>query len=301
MSAKTADSHALESAMTELRKRMLEELQIRNYSRRTQKLYLGQISRLARHCGRSPAELTPEELRAYHVHLVNVKRLSPAGVRAAVCAMRFLYRRVLRWDEVPYMPLGRRERKQPTILAPDEVARMLDSTTNLKHRTMLSATYAAGLRVSEVARLRVTDIDSQRMVLNVRQGKGKKDRTVMLAESLLALLRLYWLEYRPRSGWLFAGDRPGRHISTRSVQKVCRAAAARAGIKKNVSVHTLRHSFATHLSEAGADLRVIQVLLGHASVETTALYVHVSPSRLAGTTSPLDMMNKAANVSGQSV
>jgi integrase/recombinase XerD len=282
--------------MTELRKRMLEELQIRNYSRRTQKVYVGQISRLARHFGRLPAELSAEDLRTYHVHLVTVKRLSPAGVRSAVCALRFLYKRVLRWEDVPHMPLGRRESKQPVILSPDEVARMIESTGNVKHRAMLSAAYGAGLRVSEVARLRVEDIDSRRMVLNVRAGKGRKDRTVMLAESLLALLRQYWRAYRPRSGWLFAGDRPDRHISSRSIQKVCRSAAVRAGIQKRVSVHTLRHSFATHLSEAGADLRVIQVLLGHADIQTTMLYVHVSPSRLGGTTSPLDFLNKVANL-----
>jgi site-specific recombinase XerD len=276
---------------------MIEELQIRNYSFRTQKVYVGQIERLAKHYNKSPADLTSEDLRKYHVYLVTQKKLSPAGVRAAVCAIRFLFKRVLqRGSEIPDMPLGRRERKQPVILSVDEIGRMLSGMKNLKHRALLSAAYGAGLRVSEVVKLKPEDIDSERMVLNVRGGKGQKDRTVMLAESLLELLREYWKAYRPRSGWLFAGDRPSKHYSTRSCQKICKRAARSAGIRKNVSMHTLRHSFATHLSEAGADVTVIQALLGHASYDTTLLYLHVTPNRLATTPSPLDLLNKVANL-----
>lgn len=284
--------------MTELRQRTIEELQIRNYSRRTQKLYVNHLARFARHVGKSPADCTREEVRGYLVHLATVKQASPSAMKQAVCALRFLYKRVLaRKEDMPNLPIPKQKQTLPVVLSPEEVARLFEAAGSLKNRTILMTVYAAGLRVSELARLKITDIDSERMVIHIRQGKGRKDRTVMLAQSLLETLREYWLAYRPGRAWLFPGDRPDRHLSPRSVQKICRRAAVRAQLRKRVTVHTLRHSFATHLNEAGADMRVIQVLLGHASYRTTMRYVHVSPERLVKTPSPLDIMNKVAKLS----
>jgi integrase/recombinase XerD len=277
--------------MTELRQRMLDELRIRNYSPRTQKTYISHVARFARHFGKSPADLSNDDVRAYHLHLVNIKS-SSAAIRLAVCALRFLYKNVLRRkEEVPDLPFGRREHTLPVVLSVDEMTRLFGTVVNIKHKAILMTVYAAGLRVSEVVALRIGDIDSSRMVINVRQAKGKRDRTVMLAESLLKILREYWRAHRPGNDYLFPSGRSHERISARSVQKIVRIAASRAGIRKRVTVHTLRHSFATHLSEAGADLRVIQVLLGHTSYNTTMRYVHVSPERLAATPSPLDMMS----------
>jgi integrase/recombinase XerD len=265
--------------MTDLRQRMLDDLRIRNYSPRTQKAYLGHVGRFAKHFGKSPADLTNDDVRAYHLHLVNVKS-SSAAIRQAVCALRFLYKRVLdRKEDVPNLPFGRREYPLPVVLSVNEMVRLFGAVTNTKHKAILMTLYAAGLRVSEVTALRVGDIDSERMVINVRQGKGKKDRTVMLAESLLKTLREYWQAHRPGRNYLFPAEHSNRHLSSRSVQKIVRRAAAQARTRKRVTVHTLRHSFATHLSEAGADLRVIQVLLGHSSYNTTMRYVHVSAER----------------------
>jgi site-specific recombinase XerD len=282
--------------MTELRQRMIEEFRLRNYSLRTQKAYVHHVARFAKHFGRSPADVTPEEVRTYLLHLTTVKKQSPAAVKQAICALRFLYTHVLdRSEDFPRLPYPKQKRTLPTVLSREEVARLLGAVRNLKHRAILMTGYAGGLRVGELTRLRVEDIDSSRMVINIRQSKGRKDRTVMLAKSLLRVLRAYWRTYRP-GPWLYPGGRLGRHITTRSVQKVCHRAANRAGLQKNVTVHTLRHSFATHLNEAGADLRVVQVLLGHSNYRTTQRYVHVSPERIAATPSPLDVLEEIASV-----
>lgn len=282
--------------MTELRQRTIEEFRIRNYSRRTQKAYLHQISRFARHISKSPAHATPEEIREYLVYLIVDKRRSAAYVKQAVYALRFLYRHVLdRSDDLPRLPVPKQKRTLPTVLSRDEVVRLFGAVHNLKHRAILMTIYAGGLRVSEAVRLRADDIDSNRMVINIRQGKGRKDRTVMLAQSLLEVLREYWKAYRP-GPWLYPGSRSGRHLSARAVQKICTRAVRRSGLDKRVTVHTLRHSFATHLNEAGADLRVIQVLLGHGNQRTTQRYVHVSPARIMDTKSPLDYLEEVATM-----
>ena len=283
--------------MTPLRQRMIDELKVRNLSRKTQKAYVAQVARFAKYLGKSPEEATAEEIRAYHVHLFANDKLAPSTVKQIVCALRFLYKRVLnRTEDMPDLPFPKQKTKAPGVLSPGEVQRSFDATPNLKHRTILMTIYSGGLRLSELTKLRPEDIDSERMVMSLRQAKGQKDRTVMLAESLLEALREYWRAYRPGTV-LFPGGRSDRALSGRSVQKVFHRARKRAGIRKYATVHSLRHSFATHLHEAGADVHVIQVLLGHNNLKTTLWNVHVSPARLGSTQSPLDIMNKVANLS----
>ena len=277
--------------MTELRTRMATDLRVRNYSEKTIKVYLGHVARFARHFGRSPDELGAEEVRAFQQFMVE-RHLSVANQTQFVSALRFLYRVTLDREEmVRRLPYPRKCLKLPVVLTREEVAQLLGAVSNSKHRAILSATYAAGLRVSEVAHLKPEDIDSRRMLIYVRQGKGRKDRIVMLAQSLLSELREYWLEYRPTL-WLFPGQTRSQPISTRSVQHMCRAACRQAGITKPATVHTLRHSFATHLLDAGTDLRAIQVLLGHNSVKTTTRYTHVSTGRIQAIVSPLDLIEQ---------
>jgi site-specific recombinase XerD len=267
--------------MNDLRRRMIEDLRIRNYSHRTVHLYVSHLDRFARHLGKPPADATGEEIRAYQVHLVMVKQASPTLTKQAVCALRFFYRTVLeRQVDLPPLPYPKQKKILPTVLSHAEVARLLQATTCRKHRAILMTVYAAGLRVSELAALRPGDIDSERMVINIRQGKGRKDRTVMLAHALLHTLREYWREYRPRGDWLFPGRRPEDPVSTTSVQRICRTAAARARLRKRVTTHTLRHTFATHLLSGGCDLRSVQEMLGHADVATTQLYTHLSREKI---------------------
>lgn len=277
--------------MSELRQRLIDELTIRNYSPRTRQCYVRQYDVFTRHVRKPPEDATSAEVHAYHVHLVNVRHVSLTYLKQAVCALRFFYNQVLeRQYDHPRLPYPKKAATLPTVLARTEITRLLDATSNRKHRAILMTVYGAGLRVSELAELRPADIDSERMVINVRQGKGRKDRTVILARTLLDALRDYWREYRPGTEWLFPGRNPGRHVSTRNVQHICQVAAERARLRKHVTAHTLRHSFATHLNEAGIDLRVIQLLLGHRSARTTMRYVHLSPERLQSTPSPLDLL-----------
>jgi integrase/recombinase XerD len=279
--------------MTPLRQRMLQDMQVRNFAPNTQKAYLERVSQFARYFGQSPEVLGAEAIRRYHLYLVQEKRASWSQVAQAVSALRFLYRVTLRKPEVVAdLPCPKIPKKLPVVLTPAEVAQLLQAVPNLKHRAMLMTAYAAGLRVSEVAALHLSDIDSQQMLLRVRQGKGRKDRFVMLSPRLLDLLRAYWKKVRPKS-LLFPGRRPDRAIATRQVYRVCRQACRTAGISKHATVHTLRHSFATHLLEAGIDLRTIQVLLGHSSVRTTTLYMHVSPQRVQAVRSPLETLPAA--------
>lgn len=275
--------------MTALRERMLADLRLRNYSPKTQQVYVERVARFARHFGRSPEKLGPEEVRAYQVHLLEEK-VSWSVFNQVVCALRFLYRVTLRrsWA-VDQIPFPRQAKRLPTVLGTEEAERLLGAVGSLKHRTMLMLAYGAGLRVSEVVGLRVEDIDSQRMVIRVREGKGRKERLVMLSPVLLEALRRYWRWARPRE-WLFPGQDPNRPLSVRSLQKVCERARRVAGLQKRVTVHALRHSFATHLLEAGTDLRLIQELLGHRSLKTTAIYTHVAVHRLAAVASPLDRL-----------
>lgn len=278
--------------MTPLRRRMLTDLRVRNYAPSTQKLYVSHVARFAAHFGRSPAELGAEQVRAYQRYLVDEKKVSWSYFNQAVCALRFLYQVTLdRPGMIEHLPFPRKERRLPTVLSTEEVVRFFDAISNLKHRALLLTVYAAGLRVSEVVSLRVADVDSKRMVIHVRQAKGNKDRLVMLSPVLLEALRRYCRWARPHD-WLFPGQNPSRPLTTRTVQRVCRRAGDAAGLSKRVTVHTLRHSFATHLLESGADLRMIQTLLGHASLRTTSIYTHVSTQRLKEVRSPLDRLEQ---------
>ncbi len=275
--------------MTRLRARMLEDLRVRNYSPKTQRIYVAKVAAFAAHFGRSPAGLGKEEIRTYLLHLRDERKVSWSTFNQTVAALRFLYRWTLGREEVlPHIPYPRGERRLPTVLSVAEVRRFLDSIENVKHRAALTTAYAAGLRVSEVVGLRVCDMDSERMVIHVRQGKGRKDRTVMLSTQLLELLRAYVRAVRPGE-WLFPGAVPARPLTVRSLQHACAKAARASHLQKPVTVHILRHSFATHLLEAGTDLRAIQTLLGHGSVRTTQRYTHVSTLRLRRIRSPLDL------------
>ena len=276
--------------MTPLRQRMLEDMSIRNLAQNTQAVYLQQIVAYARHFQRSPEELGPEEVRAYQVHLTQTRMLSPSSVSVATGALRFLYKVTLKRDwAVDDIPMPKRPFRLPVILSRDEVGRFLAAVDSLKHQTLLMTTYAAGLRVSEATHLQVTDIDSQRMVLRVDQGKGRKDRYVMLSPRLLEVLRDYWRIERPRP-WLFPGDGVGSHITKNAVEQACQKAHRAAGIDKPVTPHSLRHAFATHLLEAGTDVRRIQLLLGHRSLSTTSRYLKIATSSLCATVSPFDQL-----------
>ena len=271
-----------------LRARMREDLRIRNLSPRTERCYLWHVAEFARHFGRSPAELGPEDIRRYQLWLIEEKRVSWSSFNQAVAALRFLYGVTLRRDwAIERIPYGKREKKLPVILSREEVGRVLAAVRNEKHRTLLTTIYAAGLRLGEAIRLEVGDIDSERMVLRVRGGKGRKDRLVPLGRELLERLRRYWLAYRPER-ILFPGAALDRTLHPTGVQRAFSRALLAAGIRKRACVHTLRHCYATHLLEAGTDLRAIQAWLGHTSLSTTAVYLHVRTDGGRGCTSPLE-------------
>jgi site-specific recombinase XerD len=277
--------------MTPLRRRMIDDMTLRNFTPLTIRVYVLVVARFARYFNSSPEFLGPEDVRRYLLYLVEQRHISLSYYQQTRCALRFFYRVTLGRGDVPEsIPPVKKPRVLPVVLSPDEVARFFAAIRNVKHRAILMTAYAAGLRVSEVIQLRVADIDSQRMVIRVRNGKGQKDRYVMLSPRLLKVLRAYWKAVRPRD-ILFPGAVPDRPISTGSVRHACQRARQAAGLAKNVTVHTLRHSFATHLLEAGTDLRTIQVLLGHRSFSTTARYVHVATASLASVTSPLDRLD----------
>lgn len=278
--------------MTPLRKRMLEELQRRNYSETTAECYVRNVAEFANYFHRSPDLLGAEEIKQFQLHLINDKKIAWSTYIQAMAALRFFYVKTLGQtfmaEKIPY---PKRPRHLPSVLSQEEVKHLLDATTSLKDRAILMTLYGAGLRVSEACRLAMTDIDSSRMVIHVRQAKGHKDRDVMLSPVLLETLRLYWKQRRPRR-WLFPGYGTDRPITTKAVFLMTQKAAARAGIRKTVSPHVLRHSFATHLLESGTDVRTIQLLLGHVDLETTVIYLHVSQHHVQQTTSPLDVVAK---------
>lgn len=276
--------------MTQLRKRMQEELQRRNYSESTTICYLRQITEFAKHFRRSPAQLGPEEIKQFQLYLVQEKKVSWATYIQTTAALRFLYVKTLgRAFMAEKIPYPKRPKHLPTVLSQEEIERVLNAARSLKHRALLMVLYGAGLRVSEACRLTVDDIDSSRMVIHVRQAKGNKDRDVMLSPVLLEMLRRYWKVSRPKP-WIFPGYRPDKPMTTKSVFLMVRNVAARAKITKTVSPHTLRHSFATHLLESGTDLRTIQLLLGHADVRTTIIYLQVSQQHIRKIVSPLDQL-----------
>ena len=277
--------------MTALRQRMLEDLQIRNLAPATQRAYVEHVARFARHFGRSPAVLGPEEIRAYQVYLTNEKHLAPATIISVVAALRFLYTVTLQksWSVEAVLPTPKTAKTLPVVLSPAEVVHFLDCIKAPKHRTVLTTCYAAGLRISEAVRLTIPAIDSQRMVLRVEQGKGRKDRYVMLSPRLLTILRDWWRVSRSRP-WLFPGLHPGEPLTPRAVNRACRKAHRHCQIPKPITPHSLRHAFAVHLLEAGTDVRTIQLLLGHRSLETTARYLCIATTRVCSTASPLDLL-----------
>ena len=281
--------------MSALRQRMIEDLRIRNYSAKTIEAYVSLTARFALHFGKSPELLGPEHIRQYQVFLVEEKRVSWAIFNQTVCALRFLYRTTLGKDWViKHIPYPRREKKLPVVLDVEEVRQLLPAVDSLKHRTVLMTLYAAGLRLSEATHLMVTDIDSRRMVLRIERGKGAKARYVPLSLTLLTALREYWKIYRPRF-YLFPGESPDKPIGASAIQHVCSQAAKKAGIKKRVHPHLLRHCFATHLLEAGTDLRTIQFFLGHCGLNTTARYLHIARSALQMTDQARDLLAKATD------
>jgi integrase/recombinase XerD len=274
--------------MTPLRRRMTEDLTLHNLSLKTARRYIKWVADFAQYFHTSPEHLGPEHVRSFLLHLIQERKVSWNIHKEARLALQFLYRVTLGREEVVEKVAHPKPPKTlPVVLSQDEMARFLDALQNPKHRAVLMTAYAAGLRLSEVARLRLEDIDSSRMVIHVRQGKAHKDRDVMLSPRLLAVLREYWKLQRPRP-YLFPGRHPDRPISPRTVQMVCGRALKASGVGKHVHMHTLRHSFATHLLESGTDLRTIQVLLGHHSFSTTARYLHITTATLKSTRSPFD-------------
>lgn len=274
--------------MTPLRQRMLDDMRLRNLSPRTISTYTDHVAKFAAYFGKSPELLGPDEIRHYQLHLVHTRHASWSAFNQAVCALRFLYRVTLQKDwAITHIPYPKVERKLPVILSTSEVLQFLSVITSLKYRAILMTAYAAGLRLSEVTHLRVSDIDSERMVIRIQQGKGHKDRYVMLSEVLLLVLRRYWQAARPTT-WLFPSGKPDCPISSSAVQRACQQAARDAGLSKAVTVRMLRHCFATHLLESGTNIRVIQTLLGHRSLTTTQRYTHISAGTLRATHSPLD-------------
>ena len=277
--------------MSELRRKMLTDLRIRNYAERTQEAYIARVAEMARDLGRSPDELSGEEVREYLRYLKEERGVSRSAFAQVVGALRFLYGETLdRPEMVARIRYPRLKRRHPVVLRPQEVARLLKVIRNLKHRTVALVLYGAGLRLNEALALELGDIDSQRMVITVRHGKGDADRQVALSGVLLEALRRYWLSHRPTI-YLFPRQDPKKPMVSSTIQRALKAARQRAQILKPASAHTLRHSYTSHLMEAGTDLRVIQTLLGHRSVRTTQIYTHVATERLRGTRSPLDALS----------
>jgi site-specific recombinase XerD len=269
---------------------MIEEMRIRNLAESTQYLYVHCVARFAKHFGQSPDRLGPEDVREYFRYLTDDVNLSDSHRTSVACALRFLYHKTLRveWD-VERIPLAKRERKLPVVLSPEEVRRFFSGIISLKHQAMFMTIYGSGLRLSELTHLQVHDIDRERKVIHVRHGKGGKDRYTVLGHHLLLVLDAYVEAARPTE-WLFPGSKPGHPVSARTVYSACVATAQRAGLEKHVTPHTLRHCFATHLVEAGVDLRSVQLLLGHRSLSTTARYVRLAPTSQPGVVSPLDKL-----------
>jgi integrase/recombinase XerD len=289
--------------VTRLRKMMLEELQRRNYSAITTRKYLQVVTDFARHFGKSPDKLGPNELRTYQAYLLRDRKLTPGSVVNSVAALRFFFVKTLKRHQFrDFLPYPQDRRRLPTVLSREEVSRLINAAGTLFRRTLLMTLYGTGMRRSELARLKISDIDSQRMIIRVVAGKGGKDRDLPLSPALLETLREYWRWRKPKL-YLFPTRTLGRQlvqpISDKTVWIACSEAAGRAGIHKRVTPHTLRHSWATHLLEAGTDLRTIQVLLGHGDLETTAQYLHLSQRHLQAVSNPLDglTLSSTENVS----
>ena len=276
--------------MTPLRQRFIEDMLLRGLAPTTQRSYVHYVRDFAQYYNTSPEQLDLEAVRQYQLHLLEERLLSPQTVNTFVSAVQFFYLVTL---EMPWgkgcFPRARLGHKLPVVLSPEEVACFLENVASLKYRAALMICYGGGLRISEAIALKVSDIDSKRMLLRVREGKGRKDRYVMLSPRLLTVLRSYWRAAQPRD-YLFPSWRTDRHITAGSLSGACTLAAQQSGIGKRITAHTLRHSFATHLLEGGTDIRVIQVLLGHSRIDTTARYTRVASHLIAATPSPLDKL-----------
>jgi integrase/recombinase XerD len=281
--------------MGKLHDQMQEDLLLKAYSPHTQKAYLRCVRHFASHYMRSPEEMGEQEIRGFLLHLVRDRKASPATLGMYINALKFLYNVTLKRPEaVKGISYPKRPKTLPVILSPQEVLRVFEAIRSVKYKAIIAAAYAAGLRISEVCGLRIADIDSQRMRIHIRSGKGKKDRYVMLGESLLALLRQYYQAARPKREYLFPGQKPQRHITPTAVRQVLRKVIRETGLSKKVTMHTLRHCFATHLLEAGTDIRILQVLLGHSSIRTTLRYTHITDRLVQKLVSPLDLIQPAS-------
>lgn len=280
--------------MTHLRQMMLDELQRRNYAQSTAEAYIQAVKEFSLYYHKPPNKLGLREISGYQLHLVRDLNLAPSTVQVRMAGVRFFFVRTLKRYYPPIeFRYSKSQRRLPVVLSQDEVKRMIDAATTLVHRAVLMTLYSTGMRRAELTRLRVGDIDKERMVIHIKQGKGGKDREVPLSQRLLETLRQYWQWKKPR-GYLFPGEAKqgsnGEHMTSKAVYHACRGAARRAGIQKTVGPHTLRHSFATHLVEAGADLRTVQLLLGHASLEQTMIYLHLSQRHIRACPNPLDAL-----------
>ena len=276
-----------DEAVSPLRRRMIEDMTIRKFASKTQHDYVQRVKHFAAFLGRSPDTASFEDVRHYQLHLAS-SGVGVPTINQSISTLRFFFKVTLRRrDIVEHTHFIQEPRRLPVVLSVEEVARLLDAAPGLKYKAALSVAYGAGLRANEVVSLKVSDIDSKRMIIRVEQGKGGKDRNVMLSPSLLELLRAWWKAARPQ-GWLFPGRDPAQPMTTRQLNRACHAAAQIAEINKRVSLHTLRHSFATHLLEQNIDVRVIQVLLGHAKLDTTALYTRVATKTISEVISPLE-------------
>ena len=271
---------------------MTEDMQLRNYSAATQRNYIAHVAAYARFFRKSPEDLDREAVREYLLYLSGERKMSAEGVNQQSSALKFLYLKTLElpWNDLDF-PRMRRPHRLPVVLSQEEVVQFFDHVPSLKYRAALMLCYGAGLRVSEAVAVKIGDIDSKQNLLRVEQGKGSKDRYVMLSSRLLQVLRVYWRAARPEH-YLFPSWRKGRHLNASSLQRACHEASLRSGLRKRITAHTLRHSFATHLLENGTDIRAIQVLLGHSRIDTTAHYTAVSAKLIGATVSPLDQLDK---------
>jgi len=282
-------------SVSSLRRGMLDDMTLRKLQAKTQAAYIRAVKNFTRFFGRSPDLASAEDLRSYQLHMVE-QGVSSTTLNATITGLKFFFGVTLdRPSALKKMSPVRKEQKLPRVLSVDQVARLLQAISNLKHRAALSVAYGAGLRASEVTHLKIADIDSERMIIRVHQGKGRRDRYAMLSPSLLELLRAWWRQAHAQgkmlaAGWLFPGQNPVKPLSTRQLNHACKSAAAAAQLDPGISMHTLRHSFATHLLEQKVDIRVIQVLLGHQKLENTARYSHVATRTLSEVTSPLDQL-----------
>jgi integrase/recombinase XerD len=273
-----------------LRQRMIEDMTVRNFAPNTQESYLHQVSLFARHFGKSPQQLGPEEIRAYQIYLAQERNAAVGTRTVAVSALRFLYGVTLKRDwTVPLIPTPKKDHRLPVILSPEEILRLLQAAPSFPHHVIFSTMYGTGMRVSEAVHLRAADIDSQRMMIRIELSKGHKGRDVQLSPKLLELLRCYWRKVRPGE-WMFPGQIPNQPLTREAVGDAVVQAGQRAGLKKHTTPHSLRHAYAVHLLEAGTDVRRIQLLLGHRSLSTTARYLRLATTTVCATTSPLDLL-----------